>query len=116
DCLVKVSPEIVFKGGTSLSKCYGIVKRFSEDIDIHYATNKKPIQSEKKQFKKNIITAIENAQLEHSNAEVDLSRRDHNNYEVKISLRTEQTKANINYVIVDTYNHINHFHTEVKKV
>lgn len=24
----------VFKGGTSLSKCYGIIKRFSEDIDL----------------------------------------------------------------------------------
>src|SRR5690625_6937562 len=50
--LVKVSPEIVFKGGTSLSKCYGVVKRFSEDIDIHYATNKKPTQSEKNNSRK----------------------------------------------------------------
>lgn len=27
-------PFIVFKGGTSLSKCYNVIKRFSEDIDI----------------------------------------------------------------------------------
>ena len=27
-------PYIVFKGGTSLSKCYKVIKRFSEDIDI----------------------------------------------------------------------------------
>lgn len=27
---------IVFKGGTSLSKCYKAIKRFSEDIDIVY--------------------------------------------------------------------------------
>ena len=27
-------PFIVFKGGTSLSKCYGAIKRFSEDIDV----------------------------------------------------------------------------------
>lgn len=26
--------DIVFKGGTSLSKCYGLIQRFSEDIDI----------------------------------------------------------------------------------
>ncbi len=26
--------NVVFKGGTSLSKCYGVIKRFSEDIDI----------------------------------------------------------------------------------
>lgn len=25
---------IVFKGGTSLSKCYKAIKRFSEDIDL----------------------------------------------------------------------------------
>lgn len=27
-------PDIIFKGGTSLSKCYKIISRFSEDIDI----------------------------------------------------------------------------------
>ena len=26
--------EFVFKGGTSLSKAYGIIERFSEDIDV----------------------------------------------------------------------------------
>jgi len=29
-----LSKEIVFKGGTALSKCYGLIERFSEDIDI----------------------------------------------------------------------------------
>ena len=28
----------VFKGGTSLSKCYKLINRFSEDIDISYST------------------------------------------------------------------------------
>jgi len=27
-------PPLLFKGGTSLSKCFGIIKRFSEDIDL----------------------------------------------------------------------------------
>ncbi len=27
-------PYVVFKGGTSLSKCHRVIKRFSEDIDI----------------------------------------------------------------------------------
>jgi len=26
--------DILFKGGTSLSKCYSVIQRFSEDIDI----------------------------------------------------------------------------------
>jgi len=31
---MSISKDLVFKGGTSLSKCYGLIKRFSEDIDI----------------------------------------------------------------------------------
>ena len=27
---------VVFKGGTSLTKCYTDLHRFSEDIDMHY--------------------------------------------------------------------------------
>ena len=27
-------PRLLFKGGTSLSKAYGLINRFSEDIDI----------------------------------------------------------------------------------
>lgn len=30
----EISPHITFKGGTSLSKCYGIINRFSEDCDL----------------------------------------------------------------------------------
>jgi len=30
----EISKDITFKGGTSLSKCYGIISRFSEDIDL----------------------------------------------------------------------------------
>ncbi|MCY4215678.1 MAG: nucleotidyl transferase AbiEii/AbiGii toxin family protein [Flavobacteriaceae bacterium] len=30
----ELSEETVFKGGTSLSKCYGLIDRFSEDIDL----------------------------------------------------------------------------------
>jgi len=32
--LPKVGTHLTFKGGTSLSKCYNVIKRFSEDIDI----------------------------------------------------------------------------------
>ncbi|MFY0519325.1 nucleotidyl transferase AbiEii/AbiGii toxin family protein [Lysinibacillus sp. UGB7] len=32
--LIEVAPEIIFKGGTSLSKCYDVINRFSEDIDL----------------------------------------------------------------------------------
>jgi hypothetical protein len=32
--LPAVGSHLTFKGGTSLSKCYGLIKRFSEDVDI----------------------------------------------------------------------------------
>lgn len=32
--LPEVSPHLIFKGGTSLSKVYGVIARFSEDIDV----------------------------------------------------------------------------------
>ena len=30
------APHLVFKGGTSLSKAYGVIQRFSEDVDLTY--------------------------------------------------------------------------------
>jgi len=30
----KIGSQVVFKGGTALSKCNGLIKRFSEDIDL----------------------------------------------------------------------------------
>ncbi|AIM01498.1 hypothetical protein ACVMB3_004271 [Sinorhizobium meliloti] len=32
----KLGEHLVFKGGTSLSKAYGAIRRFSEDIDLTY--------------------------------------------------------------------------------
>ncbi len=32
--LPEVGEHLTFKGGTSLSKCYNVIKRFSEDVDI----------------------------------------------------------------------------------
>jgi hypothetical protein len=34
-------PRTIFKGGTSLSKCYSLIDRFSEDIDLNYDNGEK---------------------------------------------------------------------------
>ena len=47
--LSKVNLPFVFKGGTSLSKAYNLINRFSEDIDL--SMKKKPTQTEKKYLK-----------------------------------------------------------------
>lgn len=43
---VKDVPGLMFKGGTALSKCYNVIDRFSEDIDLtldaeHFTQGKK---------------------------------------------------------------------------
>ena len=40
--LSKSELPFVFKGGTSLSKAYGLIDRFSEDIDL--SMNRKPTE------------------------------------------------------------------------
>jgi hypothetical protein len=35
-CKSSLGEDLIFKGGTSLSKAYGIISRFSEDIDLTY--------------------------------------------------------------------------------
>jgi len=55
-----ISDEIVFKGGTSLSKAYKLISRFSEDIDIAILTTHLSVSQTAKKVKKasNIVAAI----------------------------------------------------------
>lgn len=69
---------IVFKGGTSLSKCHKVIKRFSEDIDITVDTVLS--QAEKKQLKYNIVDIVEELGLQIINLGETRSRRDYNKY------------------------------------
>ena len=54
--LAKAELPFVFKGGTSLSKAYNLIDRFSEDIDL--SMNRKPTESERKESKELIIQII----------------------------------------------------------
>ena len=49
------SEQMVFKGGTSLSKGYGLINRFSEDVDIAIINGKNKLGNEIK----TIIRAVE---------------------------------------------------------
>ena len=51
-------PEIIFKGGTSLSKCYHLIDRFSEDIDLSIFESVKPTEGQRRKLKEHIIAAI----------------------------------------------------------
>lgn len=72
---------MVFKGGTSLTKCYQILDRFSEDIDISYAASEGiPGESRKRQLKKSIVASMDALSLPITNLEQTRSRRNYNCY------------------------------------
>lgn len=68
----------VFKGGTSLSKAYDLIERFSEDIDL--SMSRRPTQSERVKSKKLIISIAEGLGLKISNLDEIKSRYDYNKY------------------------------------
>ena len=80
--LVQKIPGLVFKGGTSLSKCYKLINRFSEDIVLTLEENQQT-QSQKKLLKKAILEAITKIDLQLLNLEDIRSRRDYNCYKVE---------------------------------
>ena len=79
--LAKSELPFVFKGGTSLSKAYNLIDRFSEDIDL--SMNRRPTQSERVKSKELIIDIAENLGLVLSNPEDIKSRYDYNKYVFK---------------------------------
>ena len=54
--LSKIEYPVVFKGGTSLSKAYGVIDRFSEDIDITFTEHLG--EARRKKLKYNILQPI----------------------------------------------------------
>ena len=77
---------MVFKGGTSLTKCYQILDRFSEDIDISYAASEGiPGESRKRQLKKAVVSSIESIGFSIANFEETRSRRSYNCYRASYS-------------------------------
>lgn len=71
-------PFIVFKGGTSLSKCHGVIKRFSEDIDITIDTE--ITQGQKQRVKSAIVEIAAELDMVVTNLNETHSRRDYNRY------------------------------------
>lgn len=99
--LLKKRDDVVFKGGTSLSKCYGIIKRFSEDIDLNVKGENKPTEGERRALKKDIEAVIDKLSFRLANNSEIFSRRDFNKYliEYPVTLGASYLKSQI---IVET--------------
>ena len=73
-------PSMIFKGGTSLSKCYGLTERFSEDIDITLSSE--PTNGVKQNLKKTIENMSSDLNLPIVNGDKIQSRNQFNRYEI----------------------------------
>lgn len=78
--IVALQPDIIFKGGTSLSKCYKLINRFSEDIDLSIETETHPTEGQRRNLKKNIVSIIDEFGFVFANSDSVRSRRDYNRY------------------------------------
>lgn len=81
-------PGLIFKGGTSLSKCHKAINRFSEDIDLTL-DSEHLTEGQRKKVKSTIVKICEELELTISNLENTRSRRDYNCYQIKYPLLFE---------------------------
>lgn len=111
-------PDMVFKGGTSLSKCYGnIINRFSEDLDISYSADSgKPGDAKKRKLKSSVTEAFEDLGLKIYNIEETRSRRDYNCYRATYASIYTPLLSIRNELIVETYIGLLPYPTEKKLV
>ena len=94
---------IVFKGGTSLSKCYSIIDRFSEDIDLAVQfKNAKVTPSERKQLKNSILEIIKVLNMSLLNEGEVRSGRDHNEYHIGFDNTFDGDGAMVPHIIIET--------------
>lgn len=103
-------PNIIFKGGTSLSKCYKLIKRFSEDIDLNIETDK-ATEGMRRNLKQNIVEVINEQGFTLQNLGKIRSRRDFNRYEVSYpTLYTSHSLKQL--LVIETAVYIKSFPTE----
>jgi predicted nucleotidyltransferase component of viral defense system len=88
--LAKKVEGLLFKGGTSLSKCYKIIDRFSEDIDITLDMEHLT-QSKKQKLKYIIVDVCNELGLNLINESETRSRRDYNKYVIEYPITYESS-------------------------
>ena len=91
--LSKFDLPFVFKGGTSLSKAYGLIDRFSEDIDL--SMNKRPTDSEKRKSNEIIMNIANQLGLKLSNPDMIKTRYNYNKYVFKYESLFSATELEI---------------------
>lgn len=107
-------PDIIFKGGTSLSKCFKIINRFSEDIDIGINADK-ATEGMRKNLKQAIKTSIEGLGLVLDNSNEIMTRTYFNKYQITYPILDEAVTQIKPYLYVETAVFMKPFPYEIKE-
>lgn len=113
EALAKRVPNLLFKGGTSLSKCHKIINRFSEDIDLTLDSENQT-QGNKRNLKYEIIEVCNELGLELINEADIRSRRDYNRYVIKYPIHFEGAGIK-QYLLVETVFMVKAYPDEIKE-
>ncbi len=113
EALSKRVPNLLFKGGTSLSKCHKIINRFSEDIDLTLDAENQT-QGKKRNLKYEIIEVCNELGLKLINEADIRSRRDYNRYEIKYPIHFEGAGIK-QYLLVETVFMVKAYPDEIKE-
>lgn len=106
-------PDIIFKGGTSLSKCFKIINRFSEDIDIGLNADK-ATEGMRKNLKTSIKEAIDELGFDLDNPADIYTRSYYNKYQIKYPI-SEATAFIKPYLYVETAIFMKPFPFEIRE-
>lgn len=114
--LIGMQPGIVFKGGTSLSRCYKVIERFSEDIDLNFAVpDGTSALSHKQELAGVVNEVILQLGLHLNNPGSIKDTHEVNQYYVKYP-RSFEDKSIKQFVVVETVVHIKSFPVEEKEM
>ncbi|MEJ4087385.1 nucleotidyl transferase AbiEii/AbiGii toxin family protein [Galbibacter orientalis] len=80
----EIGKEAVFKGGTALSKCFGLIDRFSEDIDLVVLRNEgdsgNKLTNKIKKISKVVSSVLNEVELENVTQKMGMNRKTAHSY------------------------------------
>jgi hypothetical protein len=94
---------IIFKGGTSLSKVYHLIDRFSEDLDLAVVFDgDRLVKSKRKKLKAHILSTTSKLSMSLVNPDEIESDRDFNHYKITFERNFKKTDGVLSHILVET--------------